>query len=108
LHTLKFSEESPDPKFYSNAPEMFTKYGEGITVLTSHQCPYLPGTLDGLREFAKEHGEELEIIEMKDPSEAQQCGNPYGIFLVIRNGEYITHLPGGQGFIKKEMGKKIQ
>ena len=108
LYALKFSEDFPDPKFCPSNPEMFTKYGEGITVLTSHQCPYMAGTLDGLREYAEKHGEKLKIIEMKDPSEAQLCGNPYGTFLVIRNGEYVTHLPGGQGFIKKEMSKKIQ
>ena len=108
LYALKFNEDSRDPRFYPSKPEMFTKYGEGITVLTSHQCPHMEGSLIGLREYAEEHGEKLEVIEMTEPGEAQHCGTPYGTFLVIRNGEYITHLPGGRNPIKKEMSKKIQ
>jgi len=105
LYAYKFSKESIDPKFHPQKPERISEYGDGFTVLTSHQCPYMENTVQSLQILADESGEELKIIEMNEFTDAQMCGlHPYGTFHVVRNGVYITHLLGGMRDIKKALG----
>ena len=58
------------------------------------------------KDLAEERGEVLEVIEINGFADAQMCGlHPYGTFHIIRNGEYITNLPGGMRDIKKNLKK---
>jgi GNAT superfamily N-acetyltransferase len=108
LYALKFSEDKPDPRFHPPKHETLKRYGDGFTVLTSNQCPYMEGTIKSLRVLAEEMGEEVNVIQMDDFVDAQMCGlNPYGTFHVIRNEKYITHLPGGMRDIKRTLGKAL-
>jgi hypothetical protein len=107
LYALKFKEDTTDPRFHPAKPEVLGSYGKGFSVLTSYQCPYMAGTIDSLRFIAEEIGEVVKVIEITGYKQAQMCGlNPYGTFHVIRNGEYVTHLPGGMRDIKRAL--KIQ
>ncbi|MFC1803955.1 hypothetical protein ACFL0D_08335, partial [Thermoproteota archaeon] len=97
-----FLEDALDPGFHPLNPKQLMQYGTGFTVLTSYQCPYMVGTIESLGVIAEKMGETVKVCEMEDYIQAQTCGlNPYGTFHVIRNGEYITHLPGGMKDIKR-------
>jgi GNAT superfamily N-acetyltransferase len=104
LYGLKFSDEYPDPSFHPLKPEKLVQFRDGFTVITSNQCPYMVGTINSLAALADELGEELTVIEMDDYSVAQLSGlHPYGTFHTIKDGEYVSHLPGGMRDIKKAL-----
>jgi GNAT superfamily N-acetyltransferase len=104
LYTLKFKEEYPDPMFHSLKTQEAAKYSNGFNILSSNQCPYIPGTIKSLENIAEVLGESVNIIEMKSYHEAQLGGlHPYGTFHIIKDGEYVSHLPGGMRDIKKAL-----
>jgi hypothetical protein len=106
LHALKFSDSYPDPQFHPLFMDRVSKYTNGITLFTSHQCPYMAATIQNIRSIAEEMGVNFTIHEIQDCEEAQQNGfNPYGTFHLILNGKYVTHLPGGMRDIKREIAK---
>ena len=109
LHALKFSNSSPNPQFYPLSSDRLREYTDGLTVLTSYQCPYIVGTIQNIRTIAEDMGVRLTIHEIQNCEEAQQNGfNPYGTFHVILNGKYITHLPGGMRDLKRELAKAVE
>ena len=106
LHALNFSESSPDPKFHNFNTENLKGLGDGFTVFTSYQCPYMVGTIQSIESIAQDMGINVSVRELQDCEQAQRNGlNPYGTFHVILDGEYITHLPGGMRDIKRELAR---
>jgi GNAT superfamily N-acetyltransferase len=106
LYALKFSDSAPDPQFYPLSADSLEEYKDGLTVLTSYQCPYMVGTIRNLRSIAQDMDVSFAVQEMHDHKQAQQSGlNPYGTFHVILNGQYVTHLPGGSRDIKRELSR---
>jgi GNAT superfamily N-acetyltransferase len=104
LYGIKFKDHNPDPMFHQLRPDKLANYGEGFTILSSNQCPYMFGTIENLRTIADEMEKKVTIIKMHEFSEAQLCGlHPYGTFHIIKDGKYLTHLPGGMRDIKKAL-----
>lgn len=104
LYTFKLDDLQSQPKFYPISSDAPQKYTQGFTILSSYQCPYMTGTINAIRTLAEEIGEPVTIQEIKSYKEAQQSGlHPYGVFHVIYNGKYLTHLPGGMRDMKREI-----
>lgn len=103
LYALKLKEDAPDPGFCEIKP---AESVEGFRVFTSGQCPYMPMTVDGVKEMGEETGKPVEVVEMKSRDDVlMNCMDPYGVFHVLMDDVYVTPLPGGPGFIKKAVGK---
>lgn len=104
LYALKLNDEAPDPRFL----EIKNASGDGLRVITSNQCPYMAMTVDGVREIGEELGKSVEIKEMKGREDVvENCMDSYGTFHLVMDGEYVTPLPGGPGFIKKTIKAQI-
>jgi GNAT superfamily N-acetyltransferase len=104
IYGIKFSDDYSVPKFHPVKPENLGNYGIGFTVLNTNQCPYMAGTIKSLEKLVEEIGESVTVVELDDYTQAQLSGiHPYGTFLILKDGKYVTHLPGGMRDIKKAL-----
>jgi len=68
------------------------RFGMGLTVLRSDQCPYLEDATNGLLEAATEKGVKSRVIEIKTAAEAQNLSpSPYGVFNVVLDGRFLAY-----------------
>ncbi|MFX1601294.1 MAG: GNAT family N-acetyltransferase, partial [Promethearchaeota archaeon] len=100
LYAKTFSETVPKPQFFPLSKDKLKEYGEGVTILYTQQCPYLPILVKDVEELAKENNVNFQAILLKNTKEAQQNAiHPYGTFCAIFDGEILPYKPG----IKKEL-----
>ena len=104
LYVKRFSNSAPLPKFFPISQEKIESFGEGLTVLESHQCPYACGLVDLLRETAKEAKISMRIHHISSSKEARENSvHPYGTFCVLLNGKMISYKPGNPGDVRQAM-----
>ena len=100
LYAKAFSENVPKPQFYPLSKEKLKEYGEGVTILYTQQCPYLPILVNQIEEITKNKNVNFKAILLEETKEAQQNGiHPYGTFCAIYDGKVIPYKPG----FKKEL-----
>ncbi|AKB34008.1 GCN5-related N-acetyltransferase [Methanosarcina siciliae HI350] len=93
LMVLKFNPKAPDPKFKTISANT-EKYGEGLTIIRSAQCPYSVKNVDAILETARNKLKiKANLIDLKDSEEAQQTPCAFGTFCIIYNGKVISHHP---------------
>ena len=84
----------PSPMFKGDWEKKLSKYGSGLTIIRSSQCPY---TLKNVKEIVevlqKNYGIKANLIELKDCIEAQNAPLAYGVFGIIFNGKLIAEHP---------------
>lgn len=100
LYAKAFSDNLTQPQFYPLSQNKLNEYGEGVTILYTQQCPYLPNLVNDLEELTSKKDINFQAILLEDTKEAQQNGiHPYGTFCIICEGKVIHYKPG----IKKEI-----
>ncbi|MFX1349951.1 MAG: GNAT family N-acetyltransferase [Promethearchaeota archaeon] len=100
LFAKAFSENVPKPQFYPLSQIKLKEYGEGVTILYTQQCPYLPILVNDLEEISRTKNVNFQAILIKDSKKAQQNEiHPYGTFCAIFDGKILPYKPG----IKKEL-----
>jgi N-acetylglutamate synthase-like GNAT family acetyltransferase len=88
LLVKKFREDAPDPKFKGNYEKILKKYGKGLTILWSDQCPFIAKAMKEIRESIEDtYGIEAKIIQLKNHEDAQNAPSPYAIFSLIHDGQ---------------------
>ena len=92
LYVYKFSKDAPDPKINPVTANKPKKYGSGVTVLTTDQCPYFPDAVNIFEGVTKELNLEFKAVKLNSPRQAQNNGvNPNGTFAVMYNGQVVTY-----------------
>ena len=92
------------PQFYPLSDEKVKGYGDGLTILHTHQCPYLPLLVEDVEKLAKNKKTNFQAILLKDSVEAQENEiHPYGTYCMIYDGNVLPYKPG----IKKEIAKLL-
>ncbi|MEJ2249147.1 MAG: GNAT family N-acetyltransferase [Candidatus Lokiarchaeota archaeon] len=105
LYAIVFDKKLPLPKFYSFPKVKLKKYDKGITILYTHQCPYLPDLINDIEELSVKNNVSFQKILLNDTKEIQQYAiHPYGTFNIIGFGKIIPYKPG----IKKEVIKLLE
>jgi GNAT superfamily N-acetyltransferase len=80
------------PSFPNNWEERASRFGQGLTVLRSDQCPYLDDATNTLLEAAREKGITSRVIELKTADEARSLSpSPYGVFNVVLDGRLLGY-----------------
>lgn len=88
---------------FGDLEEKSRKYGSGVYMLYSDQCPLMAG---GQSFFYKKdtlksvYGIEATVIELKDCKEAQMNPCVWGTYGMIANGKVISYVTGGNSYIK--------
>jgi L-amino acid N-acyltransferase YncA len=94
LLALKFDLESCSPKFSGNWSKTLKNYGEGLTIITSDQCPYLYKSISEIIEVAKnDFGIIPNMIHLENSSQAKQVPCAFGSFCMIYNGKVVAENP---------------
>lgn len=89
LYAKRFEESAPLPKFNLLSK---AKNAKGITILYSHQCPYLPAAIRVVEKVAEQASIPVEARLLTDCESAQNNGfHPYGTYCVLFKGEVLTY-----------------
>ncbi len=94
LLALKFNLEACSPKFSGNWGQQLKNYGDGLTIITSDQCPYVIKSVTEILEVAEDEFKITpNIIHLESSSEARQVPCAFGIFCMINNGKVVAENP---------------
>lgn len=106
---VKNFKPAPPPRFSPDRDDPMEKYGKGIHVLYSDQCPYLAKSVPEMAGAAqKEYGITPELHIIDSPEDARRNPAFYGTFSVIINGRICEDRPISKSrfmnILKKELG----
>jgi L-amino acid N-acyltransferase YncA len=105
LYAKKFREDISKPQFHPLSKEKLTDYDKGLTILYTHQCPYLPDLIKDIKELISESKMNFQTILLDNAKKVQENGiHPYGTFCMINSGRAMPYKPG----IKKEVLKLVE
>ena len=98
---------APDPNFPRDFEKRLQKYKTGLTIVWSHQCPYIGKSLGEIFETAKKKGIKFRSVELKTPKAAQSAPTPYAVFSILYDGQVMAdHMVSNTRFknILKQIG----
>jgi L-amino acid N-acyltransferase YncA len=102
---VKKLDDAPDPAFPTDWEERLARYGSGLTVLRSDQCPYIDNGVRIVLETASELGIPAQVVEVEDCRQAQDLAlSPYGLFGVVYEGKLLSYHYIG----RKELRKRLE
>ena len=91
LLVKKLNPSAPDPVFKGGWERKLLKYGRGLTIIRSRQCPHIAKFAAEIALVAEEeYGLKPRIVELKSHRDAQNAPTPYAVFAVILNGRLLT------------------
>lgn len=97
---VKRFDDAPLPAFPDDWDARSSRYGSGLTVVYSDQCPYMPDAVKGVLEMADERELEARTVKMESSQQVQESApSAYGVFSVVYDGKLVTY---------HYMGKKEQ
>jgi hypothetical protein len=80
------------PSFTGDWEDKARRFGAGLTVIRSPQCPYIPDATDTVLETARELGVQSRVVELKNAQEVrEQTPSPYGVFSIVHNGRLLSY-----------------
>lgn len=89
----KKSRRGPSPRFRKGWDRTLRKYGSGLTIIKSDQCPCIAKCMDDILQACKALRICSNVVELKSGSQARKAPSAYGIFNVIYNGEVVADHP---------------
>jgi hypothetical protein len=91
LLVKKFLKSAPPPSFKKDWEKKLQKYGRGLTIIRSDQCPHIAKFARDISEFAREeYGITPKTVVLRSYREAQNAPTPYAVFSIIYNGRLLA------------------
>ena len=91
LLARKFRRSAANPKFQEGWDQRLARYGRGLTLIRSSQCPYIAKFASEIAQTAREeYGVDPAIVELKSAADAQNAPTPYATFALIYNGRVVA------------------
>ncbi|MBN1994469.1 MAG: GNAT family N-acetyltransferase [Anaerolineae bacterium] len=104
LLVKKFN-DAPPPSFPTDWDERANRYGQGLTIIRSDQCPYIPDAVAIIADFFAGRNIPTRELELTNAQEVQELSpSPYGLFGVVYNGKLLSYHYLGQKDLIKLMG----
>jgi hypothetical protein len=104
LMVKKFG-DVPSPGFPQDWEARAGRYGSGLTVIRSDQCPYIDSSVEKVLEVAAEMDIGARVDEYQTPREVRDSApSPYGIFSLVYDGELLSFRP----VTRKELVKLLE
>jgi GNAT superfamily N-acetyltransferase len=83
---------APLPSFPRDWDARARRFGKGLTILRTDQCPYLEDATKTLLEAAAEEGMKSRVVELKTAAEVKSLSpSPYGVFNVVLDGRLLSY-----------------
>jgi hypothetical protein len=101
---VKKFRDAPDPSFPQDWGARARRHGQGLTVLRSSQCPYIPDAVLAAEEYAQENGLAFKVVELQNARQVREGSpSPYGLYSMVYNGQLLAY----HYLIKKDFKKFI-
>jgi GNAT superfamily N-acetyltransferase len=92
LMVKKFDDDPPSPFFTGEWGKKISRYGKGLTVFRSDQCPYIENYVKGAKEKAKELGIKCHVVELNSCQDVRDLApSAYGVFGIVYNGRILSY-----------------
>ncbi|HSA94459.1 MAG TPA: GNAT family N-acetyltransferase [Acidobacteriota bacterium] len=84
----------PPPSFPKDWMARAARFGPGLTVIRTDQCPYLPDAVANLLAAAAGRKIKSRVVELRTAREVQRLSpSPYGTFAIVLNGKLVGYHP---------------
>jgi ribosomal protein S18 acetylase RimI-like enzyme len=84
--------DAPLPAFPTDWQERLARYGSGLTVVRSDQCPYIEKAIETILAAAADLGLQTQVVELESCREVQESApSAYGVFNVVYDGELVAY-----------------
>ncbi len=92
LLVKRFDAAAPLPAFPTDWEARAARFGPGLTVITSGQCPYLPDAVAPVVEVGQERNLPVQVVELTSAAEVQaQSPSTVGIFGLVYAGRLLSY-----------------
>lgn len=82
----------PPPSLSGSFPEKLKRYGKGLTIVRSDQCPYVDAAVEAAFSAAETLGIKANIVELSNSRDVRElCPSPYGVFSTVHNGRLLSY-----------------
>jgi GNAT superfamily N-acetyltransferase len=88
--------DAPPPTFPTDWDKRAARYGTGLTIAYSNQCPYMAALVTATLKTAREHGIPCREVELRSAREVHtNAPSPYGTYGAVYNGRLLAYSPMG-------------
>jgi L-amino acid N-acyltransferase YncA len=94
----------PDPRFTGDWDKKCKKYGKGLTVIRTEQCPYIEDATNTVTQFATSHQIPSRVIALNSAKEIRgKSPSPFGVFNIVYNGKLLSY----HYLLEKDLKKRL-
>jgi GNAT superfamily N-acetyltransferase len=91
LMVLQFGKVSL-PSMPSDWEARARRFGAGLTIVRSDQCPYLDDGVNHALKVARARGLKTRVVELASAAEVRRrAPSPYGVFSLVLDGRVLSH-----------------
>jgi hypothetical protein len=91
LLVRKLDPDAANPRFKGDWEKKLARYGRGLTLIRSNQCPHIAKFADEIaRAAVDEYGIQPRIVELRSHRDAQNAPTPYAVFALIHDGRVLA------------------
>ena len=92
LLACRFDDAAPLPTFPTDWAARQARFGAGLTVIRTPQCPYIEDATNTALEFAAEKGIPAQVVTFQSAQELQENSpSPYGVFGTVLDGQLLAY-----------------
>jgi len=92
LLVARFDDSTPLPTFPTDWEARQSRFGPGLTIIRSSQCPYIEDAVLGAVQAAQKHGIPAKVVEFQSAREVQEYSpTPYGVFGIVLDGKLLAY-----------------
>jgi len=82
----------PSPSLSGVFAEKLRKFGRGLTIVRSDQCPYLNAAVDAACSAGEALGIKASVVELKSSRDVRELSpSPYGVFGIVHDGRLLSY-----------------
>lgn len=89
---VKKLKAGPNPSFPDDWEARVARFGKGLTIISSGQCPYHPDAGQILLDAAARKKIKARVVEFRTAADVQaKAPSPYGVFSIVYNGRLLGY-----------------
>ncbi len=91
LMVKRFGRAKP-PSFINNQAAIQRRFGTGLTVVRSDQCPYIEDATTTVLDVAKRANIKNRVVDLESADQVRQLSpSPYGVFGIVLDGQLMSY-----------------
>lgn len=105
LMARRFGRSQP-PRFAGGWEQKAKRFGKGLTVVRTDQCPYIDDAVNSVREAASERGFRFREVVLKSAEDVRKrCPSAYGTFSIVLDGRLFSYHYLTKNDLKQRLGQ---